>query len=194
MKRLLVLTISLVMVLTMAACESGDKDNKSKFPEYKIDPQAITLTVEGQNGEKKVFTEEELKKLGTETHSYSGRNKSVENARQFFTYEGVDLKKVLKAAGLKPEGAGIKVLCADGYTREYQVDELYDLYYFPNNETDDKEKVTPMIALVPADGSEKYPSPFKMVHGQEDYDTATTMDFNMQGWASYMQYIQVAYD
>ena len=189
-KKWIALITCLMIALSMGACGEEEKETS----EYQVDPQATTLIVEGEKGEATAFTEGELKELGTVTLSYSGRSKSVENARQFFTYEGVELGKVLKAAGIEPEGARMKVYCSDGYTREYDVDELYEMYYFPDNETDDKEKVLPMITIIPADGTEEYPCPFRLIHGQKDYDTAGAMDFNMQGWASYMQYIRVTHD
>ena len=136
-----------------------------------------------------------LKKLGTEKNTYSGRNKKVQNARIFEEYEGVDLKTLMKDAGVKTDGASFKVVCSDGYTREYYVDELYGKYAFEDNDSDKKKEVDPVIAVVEQDEDSEYPSPFKLVYGQADYDTYTndSQDYNVQGWGSYIQYIEVSY-
>lgn len=87
----------------------------------------------------KEYTADEVKKLGTEKNTYSGRNKKVQNARFFEEYEGVDLRTLLKDAGFKTDGASMKVVC--------------------------------------------------------DYDTYTndSQAYNVQGWGSYIQNIEVSY-
>ncbi len=107
----------------------------------------------------------------------------------------MDLKTLMKDAGFKTDGASFKVVCSDGYTREYYVDELYGKYAFEDNDSDKKKEVDPVIAVVEQDEDSEYPSPFKLVYGQADYDTYTndSQDYNVQGWGSYIQYIEVSY-
>ena len=200
MKRLTAVLLCMIMVLSFAACggDSGNSDqgsgDSSKAVEYKVDPEATTLTVSDGKTQKE-YTADELKKLGTEKNTYSGRNKKVQNARIFEEYEGVDLKTLMKDAGFKTDGASFKVVCSDGYTREYYVDDLYGKYAFEDNDSDKKKKVDPVIAVVEQDEDSEYPSPFKLVYGQADYDTYTndSQDYNVQGWGSYIQYIEVSY-
>lgn len=189
MKKKLIVLLSVLMMMLCAAC-GGSKE----VPEYDIDPEATTLTVVTAGKEPVVLTAEDVEAMGVMTNEYSGRNKTVENARIFCTYKGVDLKKFLEEAGFKSDDAIIKVVCGDGYTREYEVDDLYGLYTFESNDDDDCKEVNPMIAFKEREDGDEYPSPFKLVYGQKDYDTNDTQDFNMQGWATYIQYIEVSYE
>ncbi len=207
-RSILVAAVILVMAAAVAGC--GDKADStggsSGKPEttYTVDKDATTLTVTDGSKEK-VYTEEDVEKLGTETHTYSGRNKSVKNARFFNEFTGVDLKKLIEDAGFDPEGAVIKVICSDNFTKEYYVDSLYGLYAFRDNDSDDKTEVPAMIAIIDTEkvdentGSKsdkkKYPAPFRLVTGQADWDTYTndSQDYNVQNWASYIQYIEVSH-
>lgn len=189
MKKKLTLLLSLVLMVLLMAC-GGSKE----VPEYDIDPEATTLTVVTAGKDPVVLTKEDVEAMGVMTIDYSGRNKTVENARVFSTYTGVDLKTFLEKAGFRSEDAIIKVVCGDGYTREYEVDDLYGLYSFKSNKDNDCQEVNPMIAFTEREDGDEYPSPFKIVYGQKDYDTNDTQDFNMQGWATYIQYIEVSYE
>ncbi|NLD20053.1 MAG: molybdopterin-dependent oxidoreductase [Clostridiales bacterium] len=197
MKKLWVLLLCMVMAFSLAACGSSDDskaDDQTKG--YTVDEQATDLTIAGEGQKDAVYTADELKALGETTLTYSGRNKKVENARQFFEYTGVDLKTVLKDAGFDTKNAILKITCSDKYTVEYKVDDLYGLYAYANNESDERTEVIPMIAVVEPDADSEYPAPFKIVFGQADYDTYTNeeQDFNSQGWASYIQYIEISYE
>lgn len=196
MKKVTKILLCFLLVFTLTACQGGTsgKEENNELPAYTVDPQAVTLTVAGTGAETIVYTAEDLAKLGTVTYSYSGRNKQVENARQFFEFTGVELSKVLKASGFDIEDVNIKVVCGDNYTREYSVEDLYELYTYEDNETDNKEEVLPMIAILEPSDEAEYPSPFKLIYGQEDWDTLSAQDFNMQGWATYIQYIEITCD
>lgn len=195
MKRLIAIVMAAVLIMGIAACSSTDnKDTGSQYPDYTIDESATTLTIEGKGKEPVVLTVEDFEKIGLEERTYSGRNKQVENARQFLTYTGVDLDELLEYAGYKTEGANLYVVCSDGYTREYDLDDLHDLYVFGSNENDNKEEIEPMIAVLKDDPESEYPCPFKLVFGQASYDTLKSQDFNMQGWLYYLQYIYVSYE
>ena len=198
----------LVMSFSLAGCGSDDAGSSTDSSEsqktaYTVDKEAVTLTISDGSTEK-VYSKEDIEKLGTETHTYSGRSKSVENARFFSEYTGVDLKKLIKDAGFDPEGASIKVICSDNYTKEFSVDSLYGLYAFKDNESDDKVEVPAMIAIIDPDSDDNtgsksdkksYPAPFRLVAGQADWDTYTndSQDYNVQNWASYVQYIEVSH-
>ncbi len=200
MKRLLAVLLCIIMAMSFAACGSSTDKGSSAgsegkaASEYKVDPEATTLTISDGSTQKE-YTADDLKKLGMEKNTYSGRNKKVQNARFFEEYEGVDLKTLLEDAGFKTDGASMKVVCSDGYTREYYVDELYGKYAFKDNDSDKKKEVDPVIAVVEADEDSEYPAPFKLVYGQADYDTYTndSQDYNVQGWGSYIQYIELSY-
>lgn len=198
MKKLCLLLICTLVICCFTAC--GDSQNQetsaADVPAYTVDEQATTLTIAGAGHDTAVYTAEELEDLGTVTLTYSGRNKKVQNARQFKTFTGVELSKVLEEAGFASDDAILKITCSDGYTREYEVDDLYELYTFESNENDNKTEIVPMIAIQEGMNEKgvEYPSPFKLVYGQADYDTSESMDFNMQGWATFVQYIEVSYD
>ena len=199
MKRIWTLLLCIMIMFSLAAftgCgQESDESTEDTALEYTIDKQAVTLTIMSAGKEDVVYTAEDLQQMGLTENTYSGRSKKVQNARQFATYSGVDVNTLLQNAGYDTENIVIKVICSDGYTREYDVaDDLYGKYTFSDNETDNKTEVIPMIAVVQADESSEYPAPFKLVYGQEDYDTNDSQDFNMQGWASYIQCIQVSYD
>lgn len=191
-KKITVLFLILLVIVSAAACQKTTQETEKELETYAIDEQAETLTIAGAGYQTVVYTVEEFQKMKMETHQYSGRNKTVENARIFETYTGVDLKTLLKQSGFPEDGAMLKLICSDGYTRRYTVDDLYGLYAFQDNKTDEKEEVNPMIVLLSEEELE-YPSRFQLVYGQEDYDTQNSMDFNTQGWAHYIQYIEVSY-
>ena len=200
MKKAIVLTMVMALLVTgVTGCTSGtdsnnDKDSAKSYPDYVIDENATTLTIEGEGHEAVVLTVEDFQKLDQVTRTYSGRNKQVENARQFLTYTGVDLDELLEYAGYETEGAVLYVMCSDDYTREYELEDLHELYAFSSNDNDEKEEIAPMIALLEDDPESEYPCPFKLVYGQESYDTLKSQDFNMQGWLYYLQYIYVSYE
>lgn len=194
-KRIAAMLTGVFLLFLLTACSNlntGSAVNETETESYEVDAQAATLTIAGQGSETVVYTAEAFQEMELETHQYSGRNKTVENTRIFKTYTGIDLKTILKESGFEEDGAIIQVVCSDGYTREYVVEDLYGLYSFKDNETDDKEEVNPML-VVQEDEDLEYPSRFMLVYGQQDYDTNDTMDFNMQGWLSYIQYIEVSY-
>lgn len=197
MKKIITLLLGVMMIMAMSSC--GDSGQPSEVPEknsmeYTIDKGAVTLTIMGEDKDEVVYTAEDLKNMGLESRDYSGRNKKVQDARQFMSFDGIEVKKLLKEAGYETDGATISVICSDGYTKEYNVDsDLYGKYTYKDNETNDKEEVVPMIAVVEDDGEAEYPAPFKLVFGQADYDDNESQDFNMQGWLSYIQCIKVTY-
>lgn len=198
MKKLCLLLICALMICSFTACGSSqtEESSASDVPAYAVDENATTLTVAGADRDTVVYTTEDLEKMGTVTLQYSGRNKEVQDARQFNTYTGVELNTLLQNAGFETENAVIKITCSDGYTREYDVEDLYGLYTYESNDNDNKTEIVPMIAIQ-ENMSEKgmeYPSPFKLVFGQADYDNSESMDFNMQGWATFIQYIEVSYN
>lgn len=200
MKKIWTILLALVMAFSVAACADDDaqsgaeQDNQEM--KYTADVNATTLTIMGANHETVVFEVSDLESMGMITATYSGRNKAVQNARQFESFTGVPLDIVLEAAGFSIEDATMKVICSDGYTREYDVEDLFGLYAYANNESDDKAEVIPIIAIIDASEDSEYPAPFRLIYGQEDYDTYTneTQDYNTQGWASYIQCIQISYE
>ncbi len=182
----------LCLSLLLTACGGGKKESE-EHTEYAIDPQTESLTIAGAEGSPAVYTRADLEKLGLETRTYSARGKEKKNARQFLEFSGVDLDTLLEDAGYSTKGVFMKVFCSDGYVREYDVEELFDRYVYEDNASGEKKPAAPMIALADDEKGWEYPSPFRLVYGQADYDTGQSMDFNMQGWASYVQYIEVSY-
>lgn len=193
MKKMMIYFFSLVMALSLLGCQKTDpeKNSAKELPSYTVDAQTDVLTIAGTGAEMTVYTADELRELGTVTLSYSGRNKQVENARQFFEFTGVELNRLLEKSGFETEDVDLKIVCSDGYTREYSLEDLYEGYAFQNNEDNEKEAVVPMIAILDVSEDAAYPSPFKLICGQEDWDCREAQDFNMQNWATYIQYIEV---
>lgn len=192
MKRIVTLMICIMVAFSLAACGSSEK--KEEIPEYTIDTEAVTLTIAGEGHESVTYEVSDLEKIGTIENTYSGRNKDVENKRQIKTFTGVELNTLLQEAGFETEGACMKIICSDGYTREYTLQDLYGLYAF-EGDSDKKTEVPPMIAIQENQTvkDKSYPSPFRLVYGQQDYDSKETQDFNMQGWATFVQYIEISY-
>ena len=208
LRLLLVGILCLVMSFALAACGDSDEgtvEEPQQEASYTIDPQATTLTIAGMASPdggsiEAVYTVEDLEALGTETVTYSGRNKKVQDARQFWDMTGVDLKALLVDAGVDEselDDVILKVTCSDEYVMEYELEDLYDdKYAYKNNETNDRTPVGAMIAIEdPGDDSE-FPSPFRIVFGQADYDTFdnSAQDFNTQNWGMYIQLIEVSFD
>lgn len=187
--------IAIIMCLGMCAAFAACGESSNEEAAVTVDPQGTELTVMGE-GFEKTYTAEDLTALGTETVTYSGRNKKVENARVFQEKTGVDLKTVLIDAGLpeaEADKAVLKVTASDEYVNEYKVADLYDgRIAFADNDSDKGEEVGAMIAVNDEKGD--YPSPFQIVFGQADFDTFdnSAQDFNMQNWGSYIQIIEVS--
>lgn len=200
-KRVIIAVCMLLLAFLLAGCGGSDESRKSSEETTAAQPDSgkVILTVSGYHGKDTTFTQSQLLKLGESTCEYSGRNKEKNNQRQIRAYTGIELNKVLKAAGYGQGKEIIKVTCSDGYTREYEVDSLYDLYTFDSDKAEKGKKIAPMLAMIkdgepmgngktykPGDGS-----PLRLVYGQTDYDSQYTKDFNMQGWASFVEKIEV---
>ncbi|MDO4545919.1 MAG: molybdopterin-dependent oxidoreductase, partial [Bacillota bacterium] len=181
MKKTLVLLLCIIMAFAFAACGGSEEEAADADQGYTVDAEATTLTIAGNDQEEVVYTAEDLQAMDTVTNTYSGRNKKVENARQFETYTGVEVNELLKDAGFDPEGAILTVTCSDGYTKDYAVADLYGLYAFTDNETDNKAEVVPIFAVIEPEADAEFPSPFRLIFGQADYDNNEQQDFNMQG-------------
>lgn len=185
-----------IMALAFTACGEADSAGDAS-PGYEPSTEKV-LTVTGDNGESK-YSEADLMDLGFETVTYSGRNKEGDNKRQIKEYTGTDLNVLLEHAGYD-SAKTITITCSDGYTRDYDMDTLNSLYAFESEEDGaPSEPVIPMLVFA-HDGDkigndEKYSaeagSPVRLIFGQEDFDASDSKDFNMQGWASYVQSIKV---
>lgn len=197
----LIAILVLITALLLGSCSGGDKEQATKSTAADQEGGTKTiLTISGYSGKETAYSQNDLEKLGTETLKFSGRNKENNNERQVREYTGVALKKLLKDAGFGKAGETIKVTCSDGYTREYEADSLYELYCFDGQKAEKGKKVEPLLAII-QDGesigndktySAKDGSPLRLVYGQTDYDSDYTKDFNMQGWASYVEKIEVS--
>lgn len=186
-----------VAVLLLTGCGADGGAGKTGYSE----PEKVILTITGDK-EKQSYSFADLEQLGLETFSYSGRNKENNNARQIREYTGIPLEVLLKDAGYSAEGASVTIRCSDGYSREYELDSLKELYFFEDEKAETGRKVPPMLAVI-GEGEpmgnektyhEKDGSPLRFIFGQADYDSAYAKDFNMQGWASYVEEIEVSED
>lgn len=195
-RKLTPLILILVIILSFAACDNAD--SKQGEPDASTNSTETILTVTGYNDEA-TFTLGDIEKIGIDTYTFSGRNKENNNERQIRKYTGIQLKSVLEKAGYNKDDDVILITCSDGYSREYVLKELYDLYYFKDKTTEKGEVVPPVLAVM-NDGEDmgnesKYNSedgsPLRLIFGQTDYDSDYTKDFNMQGWASYVEKIEV---
>lgn len=189
----------LVFALLLSGCGGSQQDTQNQTGDKAASGETV-LTISGYNGDEKTYTYGDLEAMGMDTYSYSGRNKENNNERQIREYTGVPLKTLLEDAGYGKEGETIKVICSDGYTREYGTDSLYDLYFYDGEEAEKGEPVETILAMM-QDGDDmgndnvyktEDGSPLRLVFGQTDYDSEYTKDFNMQGWASYVEKIEVS--
>lgn len=199
-----IVILVLIAVLMLGGCGgSGSGDGSKQAAEA---PSAAAgnstekiLTVCGYGGKETTYSLADLDNLGMETVKFSGRNKENNNERQVREYTGVGLKKLLEDAGYGKDGEIIKVTCSDGYAREYETDSLYGLCFFDGEKAEKGKNVEPLLAVI-REGesigndktySEKDGSPLRLIYGQAEYDSDYTKDFNMQGWASYVEKIEV---
>lgn len=197
-KLYLIVALILIVVFVLASCGSSQEETKPSVQGTSAD--GVILTVSGYNQGEKNYTYEDLENLGVVTYSYSGRNKENNNERQIGEHTGVLLKTLLEDAGYGKEEETVKFVCSDGYTRDYETEDLYDRYFYENENTEKGKSVQPLLELMKegADlgNGEKYEkedgSPLRLVFGQMDYDSEYTKDFNMQGWAAYVERIEVS--
>lgn len=200
-RKILVALLAAFTMMAVAGCGGGSESggNEATLPEgYEPGTEKI-LTVATADGTETEYSEADLVDMGMVEYQYSGRNKEQSNERQIRTYMGVALDTLFDAAGAD-EVTSFIVVCSDGYTREYDMATLSDLYFFENNDDGTEgQSVPPMLALLQA-GEEmgndktydpKDGNPLRLVFGQESYDSSETMDFNMQGWANYVERIEI---
>jgi len=185
-KKILAASLCIIIALAFSACggsESNESDNNGSGKEK----SEAALVITGYNDDKTEFSLEDIEEMGMEKYIFSGRDKKADNGRQIQEFTGVPLKEVLEAAGYGATGEIMKVICSDGYSREYEIDDLFGLYAYADEEDTEGVKVDPILAIEEKDG-EKI---IRLVYGQEDYDAPETKDFNMQGWASWIEKIEV---
>jgi len=185
-KRIMAASLCIIIALAFSACGSGDSNESDNNGSGKEKSEAA-LVITGYNDDKTEFSLEDIEEMGTETYIFSGRDKKAGNERQIQEFKGVPLAEVLEAAGYGKSGETMKVICSDGYSREYETEDLSGLYAFADEEDTEGTKVEPILAIEEKDG-EKI---IRLVYGQEDYDSPETKDFNMQGWASWIEKIEV---
>ena len=183
-----IVPVAAVVNSSPASSVSGDssKDTKKVNPYEEVPKGKPYLTIKGSGVNDTIYlTYDDLDSMDTVTITYTGRNKENSNKRQYLTFNGVNLATILNAAGWNGTGKTMKVICTDGYTRKYSISELMDDYVsFVNDEDTKGYWVPPIVALVDK-------KTFRLVFGQELTDTDTTMSFNMQGWANYLETIEI---
>lgn len=195
-KKLTAFILTLVMIFSFASC--GDSGSKNENTDVPVNDTETILTVTGYKDET-TFSLSDLKKTGIKEYTFSGRNKENNNERQIRKYSGIELKTVLQNAGYSDDNDTILITCGDGYSREYALKDLNNLYYYKDKTTEKGELVPPILAVMDEGedlgNDSKYDSksgsPLRFVFGQTDYDSDYTKDFNMQGWASYVEKIEV---
>jgi len=196
-KKIIALILCMIMAIMAVGCGSSETSSEDTNNDSSGSTKVLTILKTGSDKSTEMTTDD-VKKLGTVTQSYSGRNKSNNNKRIIKKYTGVDLKKLLEKAGYK-NAKVIKITASDGYTKEYEIATLYDLYAYKDEKSTKGTKVNPIIAIAkegtqmgsnedfdPNDGM-----PLQLVYGQADYDSEDTKDFNMQGWVAYVEKIEV---
>ena len=184
----------------LTAVENVKKDGTAEqtASAEKQDETAI-LTVSGVDGGEISFSSADLEALGSETYTYSMRNKENNNARQFETYTGIPLTTLLTAAGWDGATDTIRISCSDGYNGKYSISEINSLYTF-DSETDTSGSSVPAMLAFLSEGdslgkgntySSADGAPLRLVYGQADYDCAEMKDFNTQGWGYYVCRIEI---
>ncbi len=199
MKRILTIIICIVIAAIAISCGNGDSNSQEQTSTDSGTNGKVILEIQGEDSSQTYqMSLADIKKIGTTIIQYSARSKEANNKRTIEKYTGVELSKLFAKAGFQDVKV-FKVICSDGYTKEYEMDQLNDLYTFKNDTDTTGKKVKPMLAIVKneelsskddsfdsADGT-----PLRLVFGQESYDSKETKDFNMQGWASFVETIVV---
>ena len=182
-----------------AGISASAQSTAQKKAAEKPDDSGGSITICGSGVKETTFSAGEIKKLGTETHAYSFRDKEKNNARQFASYTGIRLDTLLKAVGWDGKSDKIKISCSDGYNGKYSVDEINAFYAFSGAADTKGTPVPAMIAILSEGDSlgkgvvynSKDGTPFRLVYGQADYDCDDMKDFNTQGWGFYVCKIEV---
>lgn len=199
MKRILTIVICIVMAVIAIACGNGSDNSQEQTGTDSGTNGKVILEIQGEDSSQTCqMSLADIKKIGTTTIQYSARSKEENNKRIIEKYTGVELSKIFAKAGFQDVKI-FKVICSDGYTKEYEMDQLNDLYAFKNDTDTKGKKVKPILAIVKneelsskdADFDSADGTPLRLVFGQESYDTKETKDFNMQGWASFVETIVV---
>ena len=163
------------------------------------DAKEYSVTLKGSGlKEEVVFTETDIRNMKTETFTYSFRNKEKNNERQYAELTGVPLNTLLKAAGWNGTADTLRINCSDGYSNKYKLSEINGLFAYPED-GGDPVKVPAMLAVLEEGsymGKDLYYKhddgpPFRLIYGQEDYDSDFTKDFNSQGWGYYVTELKV---
>lgn len=150
-------------------------------------------------GEEVVISEGDIRKMATESYTYSFRNKEKDNARQFTTFIGVPITTLLAEGGWDNSSDVMRIICSDGYSNRYKISEINNLYTYQDGSEKPGEKVPAILAVLEEGsymGNGLYyhyseGSPFRLIYGQEDYDSDFTKDFNMQGWGYYVSELAI---
>jgi len=169
-----------------STASNSSSSSKSTDPYTTVPSSGTYLTVKGSGLVNKIYlTESNLRGLGTQDVTYTGRNKEDDNARQFVLFTCVDITKILNAAGYKGTATTLRVTCADGFTKNYNLSEIMnDCVAFTNTSTPTNYWVPASVALL-SDGT------FRLVYGQEATDTDDAKSFNMLGWAKDLKEIEI---
>ena len=181
---------SLTTVSTSSSGTSASSKNSSgsgSANKYSTKPSGEAyITVNGSGLNNTIYlTYADLNSMDKVKITYTGRNKENNNKRQYLNYTGVNLATILNAAGWNGTGKTMKVICSDGYTKKYELSEIMEEYVSFVDDSDTQGYWVPaIVALLDEDT-------FRLVFGQEATDTDTTMSFNMQGWANYLQSIEI---
>lgn len=200
MKKIVTLIICIAVTAMIVSCGTDNKNSQGQNQNTGIATDSnIVLQIKSEGSNQSMqLSLADIKAIGTTTNQYSGRSKADNNTRVIGEYTGVPLYKLFDKAGYEDVKV-FMVICSDGYTKEYEMDQLNDLYFFKNDADTKGTKVEPILAIVnnealsskddgfnPADGT-----PLRIVFGQRNYDSKDTKDFNMQGWASFIETIVV---
>lgn len=173
-------------------------EKTQKNENQQTDKYSIKISGSGLSGEV-VLSEADIRNLATESYSYSFRNKEKNNARQYGTFKGVSVSALLKAAGWNGTSDKLRITCTDGYSNRYKLSEINALYTYQEGSETSDTKVPALIAVLDEGsyiGNDLYyhyddGPPFRLIYGQEDYDSDFTKDFNMQGWGYYISEISI---
>ena len=147
------------------------------------------LVVEGPAlAEERLFTREDLQAMTdivvTKSYFSRGKVKGDWAAEQHDTFTGVSLYHLLlDEIGLRQMPMEIQVVGDDGYTRNFTLDEVTDLYI---DETNPKAKLEMIVAWSQNGTGFNNAQPFRLVFGQK-YEG----DYNRQNWVNYVKRIVV---
>lgn len=161
--------------------KKGNKNGRNDSNSSSASKGAAVIYIES-GGKKTGYSLSQLSAMGTVTNTYTYRNKESSH-RQFATYTGVPISKLLSKAGAS--GNTLLFIAKDGYAKEFSRSELTGNKWAFSGETGKGGKSVPAIITTQGQFA------CRLVFGQSKDDMDKRGDYNSQYWVKNIKTIEV---